>query len=465
MPVETKPLLDSKARGFFADRDIRSVARGLRDGRTSALELVRRTVESIERINPLLNCFVGIDRDGAEAAAKSLDQDMKKGRDLGLLHGIPVAIKDIIDVAGQVTTAGSGLHKNRIAASDATCVARLRAKGAVIIGKTVLHEFAFGITGDRSFHGASRNPHDPSRMSGGSSGGSAVAVGAGIVPLALGTDTAGSIRVPASLCGVVGYKPSYEAIPRDGVYPLADSLDHVGLFTRTTEDALVSYEALIDNNLPSTWLGGKPRLGWIDPCSFGPVEPVIESELLALLGGAGFSPTALVLEEGSTLFEVLTAIQSPEAYLEHVEDVRDGIALIDEEVVKRLQNGAGVPAWRYVEAMNRRELLRHKVQGFFESFDLLALPTTPTVAPAIGERTPTINGVAVEVRSALLSLTSPWNLLGLPALSIPAGLMAGLPFGLQLICPAGREGMMFAVARTIEDTHLKRSGAMTSANI
>ena len=465
MFVGTTAVSEGRARGYFADRDIRSVARALRNGSTSALELVRRTIESIERINPLLNCFVGIDSEGAEAVAKHLDQGMKEGRDLGLLHGIPVAIKDIIDVAGQVTTAGSALYKDRVAAADAICVARLRAKGAIIVGKTVLHEFAFGITGDRSFHGPSRNPHDPTRMSGGSSGGSAVAVGAGIVPLALGTDTAGSVRVPASLCGVVGYKPSYEAIPRHGVRTLAGSLDHVGLFTRTTDDARLSYEALIDSSLPAMVGEGKPRLGWIAPSSFGPVEPYIERELLALLGQVGFTSTTLILEEGSALFEVLTAIQSPEAYLEHKEDVRDGIALIDDEVAKRLQAGEGVPAWRYVEAMNRREMLRHKVHALFESFDLLAMPTTPTIAPAIGDRTPRIDGAAVEVRSALLSLTSPWNLLGLPALSIPAGLMAGLPFGLQLVCPAGREGMLFAAARTIEDAQLRRSGGTTSANI
>jgi aspartyl-tRNA(Asn)/glutamyl-tRNA(Gln) amidotransferase subunit A len=456
MPVESKPIADTSAPGNFADRDIPTVARALRDGSTTAGELVRRVLEDIERLNPVLNCFVSVDRDGAREAAATLDRELMNGTDRGPLHGIPVAIKDIIDVAGQVTTSGSALFKDRVAASDAACVARLRAAGAIVVGKTVLHEFAYGITGDRSFHGASRNPHDPARMSGGSSGGSAVAVAAGIVPLALGTDTAGSVRVPASLCGIVGCKPGYEAIPRDGVHPLAESLDHVGLFTRTAADARTAYEILVGGALASGEFSQTPRLGWLAPSAFGPVEPAIERDLLALLDRAGLPPTSVILQEGAALFDVLTAIQSPEAYLAHVDDLRDGAGRIDDEVAGRLQNGARVPAWQYLAAMGKRDALRLEVDALFGSFDLLAMPTTPTVAPKIGERSLRIDGVAVEARSALLSLTTPWNLLGLPALSIPAGLMAGLPFGLQLIGPAGREGGMFELARRIERSRIDR---------
>ncbi|HKQ94609.1 MAG TPA: amidase [Aestuariivirgaceae bacterium] len=457
MLVESKPIAEMGAPGNFAERDIATVARALRDGSTTAGELVRRVFADVERLNPVLNCFVGVDRDGAREAAVTLDRELMNGTDRGPLHGIPVAIKDIIDVAGQITTSGSALFRDRVAASDSACVARLRAAGAIVVGKTVLHEFAYGITGDRSFHGASRNPHDPARMSGGSSGGSAVAVAAGIVPLALGTDTAGSVRVPASLCGVVGYKPSYDAIPRDGVHPLAESLDHVGLFTRNVADARSACEVLVDGALASGEISQTPRLGWVAPSAFGPVEPMIDRGLLALLDRAGLSPTPVTLREGAGLFEVLTAIQSPEAYLAHVDDVRDGMGRIDDEVAGRLQNGARLPAWQYLDALRKREALRLDVDALFGSFDLLAMPTTPTVAPKIGDRSLRIDGVAVEARSALLSLTSPWNLLGLPALSVPAGLMAGLPFGLQLICPAGREGGMFELASRIERARIDQS--------
>jgi aspartyl-tRNA(Asn)/glutamyl-tRNA(Gln) amidotransferase subunit A len=231
---------------------------------------------------------------------------------------------------------------------------------------------------------------------------------------------------------------------------LAESLDHVGLFTRTVSDARSASGALVDGALASREYSQTPRLGWVAPSAFGPVEPEIDRGLLALLDRAGLSPTPVNPREGTGLFDVLTAIQSPEAYLAHVDDLRDGAGRIDDEVAGRLHKGASLPAWQYVHAMRKREALRREVDALFGSFDLLAMPTTPTVAPKIGERSLRIAGVAVEVRSALLSLTSPWNLLGLPALSVPAGLMAGLPFGLQLIGPTGREGGMFELAGRIE---------------
>jgi len=214
----------------------------------------------------------------------------------------------------------------------------------------------------------------------------------------------------------------------------------------------LAYEILVDHALPSDEHPEKLRLGWVKPSAFGPIEPAIERDLLQLLGLAGFSPTPVIVEEGSTLFEIFTAIQSPEAYFAHIDDLREGLGLIDDEVGRRLQNGANVPAWKYLHAMDERESFRHKVHALFDTFDLLVMPTTPTVAPQIGERSPRVNGVVVEVRSALLSLTSPWNLLGLPALSLPAGMLADLPFGLQLIGRAGSEGKIFDLARIIESS-------------
>ena len=266
MPVSLPDLQTMDAPDYFADRSINDVAKALRAGSVTSRELVEQTLQRIERLNPILNCFASVDHEGARSAAGDLDQELTTGADRGPLHGIPVAIKDIIDVAGQITTSGSALFQGRVAGSHATCVARLRAAGAIVIGKTVLHEFAYGITGDRSFHGPSRNPHNLVKMSGGSSGGSAVAVAAGLVPLALGTDTAGSVRVPAALCGVVGYKPAYDAIPTEGVYPLAASLDHVGLVTQSANDAQLAYEILADQVLPKNKGEAEGRrLGWVVP--------------------------------------------------------------------------------------------------------------------------------------------------------------------------------------------------------
>jgi aspartyl-tRNA(Asn)/glutamyl-tRNA(Gln) amidotransferase subunit A len=451
MPVSLPDLQTMDAPDYFADRSINDVAKALRAGSVTSRELVEQTLQRIERLNPILNCFASVDHEGARSAAGDLDQELTTGADRGPLHGIPVAIKDIIDVAEQITTSGSALFQGRVAESDATCVARLRAAGAIVIGKTVLHEFAYGITGDRSFHGPSRNPHNLVKMSGGSSGGSAVAVAAGLVPLALGTDTAGSVRVPAALCGVVGYKPAYDAIPTEGVYPLAASLDHVGLVTQSANDAKLAYEILADQVLPKNKGEAEGRrLGWVVPSTFGTIEAAIENDLLRLLAGCGFELVPVTLEEGPALFEILTIVQSSEAYLAHVDDLRTGSSLIDDEVLQRLRAGANVPAWEYLRATQARQRLRQKIMALFETIHLLAMPTVPMVAPDIGERSPRIGGALVEVRSALLSLTSPWNLIGIPAISIPAGTMAGLPFGLQLICPPGSERRMFDVARKVE---------------
>lgn len=249
----------------------------LRRGTTSSVQLVRAALRRIEDRNPTVNAFVLVDSAGALAAAEQADAELAAGRDRGPLHGVPVAVKDLIDIAGLPTTCGSASSFGTARAiEDAEIVARLRRAGAVIVGKTTLHEFAYGATGDRSVHGPSRNPVDPGRMSGGSSGGSAAAVAAGMVPLALGTDTAGSVRVPAALCGVVGFKPAFGALPVSGIHPLAPTLDHVGLFTATSQDALLASLALSRSpeRTPSSDLPDAP-VAWIPPRTSRP--PIHES--------------------------------------------------------------------------------------------------------------------------------------------------------------------------------------------
>lgn len=443
---------DSLLDGYFADQSLTTLGQDLRSGRTTSAELVEHALRAIARIDPIVNAFVSVTADAARAAARAADAELSSGLDRGPLHGIPVAVKDLIDIAGLPTSCGSATSFGGMATHDAEVVTRLRDRGAVIIGKTTLHEFAYGATGDRSVHGPSRNPHDPGRMSGGSSGGSAVAVAAGMVPLSLGTDTAGSVRVPAALCGIVGFKPAYDAIPSSGVYPLAPTLDHVGLFARTVEDALLGYRALTDQPI-----GTVPHddsrsrtIGWIPPNDVADSDPRIEAVARDLLTRAGFAPDTVRGFPGRTLFEIFTTLQSKEAYEVHRHHLDHDRNLIDPEVLARLDSGGKVSDSSYATAHEARGQLRSTVRELLKAYGLLALPTVPVVAPPLGERSVHIENAELEVRSALLSLTSPWNMTGTPAISIPAGESDGLPTAIQLIAGAGDEHLMFAAAQALE---------------
>ncbi|MBU8827108.1 amidase [Mycolicibacterium goodii] len=435
--------------GTFRDHDIPSLADDLRNGRTTSVELVEHSLATIARLDPTLNAFTVVDAEGALDAARRADAELARGDDRGVLHGIPVAIKDLVDVAEHVTTRGSVVHPGP-AAADAECVRRLRTAGAVIVGKNVLHEFAFGATGDRSAHGASRNPWDHSRISGGSSGGSAVATAAGMVPLAVGTDTAGSVRVPAALCGVVGFKPAYGAIPAQGVWPLAASLDHVGMFARTAAGVAAAYTAMSGRS-PNPVRA--QRVAWLDPSCLGPCDPAIITALFESLRDAQITvdgTVGLPFAAGE-VFAALSVLQACEAYTEYTAEAEEHASDIDPEVLGRLLRGRDTPAWQYVRACRQRDRLRAAADDLLTRFDVLAMPAAPTVATRIDQRAHEIDGHAVEVRSALLSLTCPWNLTGHPALSVPAGVVSGLPVGLQLISAPGNEGMLFDLAARIED--------------
>jgi aspartyl-tRNA(Asn)/glutamyl-tRNA(Gln) amidotransferase subunit A len=426
-------------------------ARALRSGETTAARLTEEALRRIDELDPVLNAFALVDDEGAREAARTADEERAEGIDRGPLHGIPVAVKDLIDIAGLPTTCGSATSFGGLAKADATVVSRLRDAGAVIVGKTTLHEFAYGATGDRSVHGPTRNPRDPGRMSGGSSGGSAAAVASGMVPLALGTDTAGSVRVPAALCGIIGLKPAYNAIPSRGVYPLAPSLDHVGLFATSSDDLLIGYDALSDRPAGPAPAGGKPlTVGWIG--SDAPVDPRIEDRTRQLVAGAGMTVSAAPSLRGS-LFEVFSTLQGLEAYRVHQHHVAADADRIDPEVLARLRRGSEITDAQYAEADQIRREFRTAVGELLSTYDLLASPTAPCVAPPLGARTVAVAGADLEVRSALLSLTSPWNLAGLPAVSVPAGRVDGLPVAVQLAVADGNEQLLFAAIQTLELAH------------
>ncbi|MFI0410129.1 amidase [Actinomadura sp. 3N508] len=430
--------------GFFTGRSLADLGRDLRSGDTTAAELLAHAFASIDAEEnsgentgekPKLNAFVTLDREGAEAAAKQADNELGSGVDRGPLHGVPVAVKDIIDVAGLPTGMGSAHFTGHVAGKDAACVTMLRDAGAVIVGKTGTHEFAYGGSGDVSVNGPVRNPHDRERMSGGSSSGSAVAVAAGMVPLALGTDTGGSVRIPAAFCGITGFKPPYGVIPTDGVFPLSPSLDHVGFLAASADDCRIAYHALAGPaEAVSLPVGDTPRVAWIEPES---ADPDVVRTVRALFSDAPAEPLDLF-----ELRRVFRAIQDCEAYDIHADRVAAAPELYQPPTLERLEQAAPTPGWRYLRAFRERgEFARH-VAGLLERYDLLALPTMMMTAPKIGE----LEGAFGRHAPALVALTCAWNVLGLPALSFPAGTVGGLPVGAQIITRRGAESLLFDTA-------------------
>ncbi|GAA4140714.1 amidase [Actinomadura keratinilytica] len=420
--------------GFFTGRTLADLGDDLRAGRTSAAALLDRALESID---PGLNAFVTVDAEGAAAAARRADEELAAGADRGPLHGVPVAVKDIIDVAGLPTGMGSALFDGYVAAGDAACVRRLREAGAVIVGKTTTHEFAYGASGDVSVTGPSRNPHDPARISGGSSGGSAVAVAAGMVPLALGTDTGGSVRIPAALCGIAGFKPAFGSIPVDGVFPLAESLDHVGVLAATPADCRTAYRVLTaSDDRPAP---GEIRMAWID--GMAPVDAPVERAVRDALADLPADLPAERLDLPAAR-RVFAAIQDCETYDLHADRVERAPDRFQPATLDRLRRAARTPGWRYVRALRERDAFADAVAGLLARYDVLVLPTVPLTAPPIGERDSALG----PLQPTLVSLTCPWNVARVPALSVPAGSVDGLPVGAQFIGRPGAEHVLFAAA-------------------
>ncbi len=430
--------------GYFAGRTIRDLLAAQQKGEIDAQGLVRHAADAVARLNPVLNAFAHVDIDAALATAKQLDAERAAGPLRGPLHGIPVAIKDNIDVAGMPTTVGSAHFVGHMPPGDAYCVARLRAAGAIILGKAVTHEFAYGSTGDRTVQGPVRNPWRITQMSGGSSAGSAVAVAAGMVPVALGTDTGGSVRIPSALCNLVGFKPSHGRVSAQGVFPLAPSIEDVGVLARSAEDCRVVMEVMAGDVGTAPQCPAMPRVLWVQNAPFamddaavtGVVRAYAEQLFGALGNGDAVNAQAIALQT------VLAAIQKSEAYETHAERIEQAPEQFDPEVLERLQVSREVRGWELVRARKTREGLLREFEAIFEHTDVLALPTVAITAPALNQRL--VAGAGV--RETLLGLTSPWNALGLPAISLPAGFIDGLPVGLQLVAGPGKDAALLALA-------------------
>jgi aspartyl-tRNA(Asn)/glutamyl-tRNA(Gln) amidotransferase subunit A len=435
--------------------DLQSLAADLRARKVSSRELVARSLSRIERIDPKLNSFITVTAETALAEADERDRELARGFDRGPLHGIPIAHKDLMRTKGVRTTAGSKILADYIPQRDAAIVTKLHHAGAVSLGKTGLHELAYGITSNNPHFGTIHNPWDLSRIPGGSSGGSAVAAAAGFLGFATGTDTGGSIRVPASFCGVVGLKPTFGRVDIRGVLPLGFSQDHVGPLSRSVRDAAIAFQAMVDGYVPpaNPDLGGL-RVGWPQNFFLDCVDPEVAAaidaafEVAVEAGGCIVEielPDMEALRAAGATCLLVEAAAVLRPYLDRRSDFgADVLALLDQ--------GKTIPGVDYIEARRTRRRVGRDFARLFEQVDCIFTPTTPITAPRIGQTTVEICGVIEEVRTAVTRFTRVMNALGLPAISIPCGFsQSGLPIGLQIIAAAGQEDLLLRAAAVMED--------------
>jgi aspartyl-tRNA(Asn)/glutamyl-tRNA(Gln) amidotransferase subunit A len=438
--------------------DLQSLAADMRARRVSSRELVTESLRQIERLDSKLNAFITVTGETALREADQRDRELARGIDRGPLHGIPMAHKDLMRTKGVRTTAGSKIYANYVPQRDAAIVTKLHDAGAVSVGKTGLHELAYGISSNNPHFGAIHNPWDVARIPGGSSGGSAVAVAAGMVPFTTGTDTGGSIRVPASFCGVVGLKPTFGRVNIRGVLPLGFSQDHVGPLTRTVRDAAIAFQAMLDDptgyvppaNPDLTGL----RVGWPKSFFMEQVDPEVDAAVRAAFQAAS-AVHARVVEIEMPDMNALRAAAATCLLVEAATAVRpylDRRADFGADVLAMLDQGKAIPAIDYIEAQRTRRRIGRQFAKLFEQVDCIFTPTTPITAPKIGQTSVEIRGVTEEVRTAATRFTRVMNALGLPAISIPCGFSRGaLPIGLQIIAAARQEDLLLRLAAAMED--------------
>ncbi len=453
---------------------IRELSQRLRRREISSVEITQDCLQRIEKLNSALNAFITVTAESALAEARRAEAEILRGEWRGPLHGVPVALKDLIDTAGVRTTAASALYKDWVPNQDAEVVRRLRQAGAVVVGKNNLHEFAYGGSSLISYFGDVHNPWDLGRIAGGSSGGSAAAVVAGLAYAAIGTDTAGSIREPAALCGCVGLKPTYGRVSSRGVIPLSMSLDHVGPLAATVEEVAIALQAIAGYDAADITSADVPIADYVSAlredaksiCVGVPRAYFFEDldpEVASAMGHALREISTLVAEIKEVQLEVPTdrTLQAAEAFAFHVESVAKSPDLYQPETVRRIRSGEKISAAEYIHCRRELEEARRSIGHVFADVDVLVTPTIPMPAPAIAD----LKADPDALRPAELKLlrnTRPFNVWGLPAISVPCGFtQSGLPIGLQIAAPHWREDLVLRVAHAYEQAtawHKRRCG-------
>jgi AtzE family amidohydrolase len=440
------------------------IAHAVAGGETSATAVVEAALARITERDPILNSFTAVVTDRARKRAQAIDIAHAKGRSLGPLAGVPFAVKNLFDVAGLTTLAGSKINRSLAPSThDSPLIERLEAAGAVLVGALNMGEYAYDFTGENIHDGPSRNPHDVKRMTGGSSGGSGAAVAGGLVPVALGSDTNGSIRVPASLCGIFGLKPTYGRLPRNRTFPFVASFDHLGPFARTTHDLALVYDAM---------QGHDPD----DPaCAERAIEPTVsrlddgvDGLRIAVADGyfrkGAFPEARVALDRVAAALHVNRDIEIPEAQRAraaayvisategaslHLDRLRTKARDFDPAVRDRLIAGALIPATLVNKAQKFRRWYRERVLELFSDVDVILAPATPCTAPLIGQQTFVLDGVELPVRANLGIYTQPISFIGLPVVAVPVALDP-LPIAIQIITAPWREDIALRVAHALE---------------
>ncbi|OCX69569.1 amidase [Acidithiobacillus thiooxidans] len=441
------------------------IARKVRLGEWRAVDVVDKSLRHIHAQNTQLNAFTQITEARARHEAEQIDRKIARGEDPGALAGVPFAVKNLFDVEGEVTLAGSRINRRDDPASmDATLVQRMNSAGAVLLGALNMGEYAYDFTGENIHYGPSRNPHDGSRMTGGSSGGSGAAVAGGMVPIALGSDTNGSIRVPSSLCGIFGFKPTYGRLSRAGTFPFCPSLDHVGPMARSVTDLARVYEVLqgYDHKDPASVQRDR------EPVISGLDEGVAQLKI-AIAGGyflkQASTEAELAIQKVADCLgvneevEIVGAVQArAAAYLItnaessnlHLERLRRHAGDYDPDVRDRMLAGTLLPASWVIQAQRFRSYYRAELQKIFAKHDLLIAPATPMTAPQIGQRSMELGGETMLVRPHLGLYTQPFSFIGLPVVVVPVAAVGIMPIGVQIIAAPWQEAKALRVARYLE---------------
>ena len=442
------------------------IAAAVRRGEITAVAVLDAHLARIDALNPSLNAFTTVTRARARGEAAAVDAAVAAGTDPGPLAGVPYAVKNLFDIAGVTTVAGSKIHRAAPPATqDATLVSRLAAAGAVLVGALNMGEYAYDFTGENVHDGPSRNPHAPDHMSGGSSGGSGTAVAAGMVPLALGSDTNGSIRVPSSLCGLFGLKPTYGRLGRGGSFPFVANLDHLGPFARSVADLALAYDAM---------QGDDPRDAACTPAGFAPTLPGLGDGIgglrIAVAGGyfaqGGMPEAHAAVATVAAALGVTRSIDVPgaaqaraaaflitasEGAALHLDNIRTRPGDFDPDVRDRLIAGAMIPAAWVTKAQKLRRQFHARMLDLFGDVDLLLAPATPCRAPRIGQKTMVLGGIEMPVRPNLGIYTQPISCIGLPVVAVPVWTDGiALPIGVQVIAPPWREDLALRAAAMLE---------------